>query len=367
MALTDILFRPFSYKGFSLRNRIVMAPMTRQKSPGGVPTDEVAQYYARRAANEVGLIVTEGTTVGRQAASSSPDIPNFYKPDALQGWKNVVEQVHAEGGVIFPQLWHEGMMRREGTGPYSEAPSDSPSGVTHKGKQIYTSPSEEEVADMVAAYVKSAQHAKKLGFDGIEFHGAHGYLIDQFFWDRMNIRADRYGGDLQERARFAAELIAQTRAAVGEDFPLILRFSQWKQQDFSVKLADGPEQLEKFLSVLVDAGVDMFHCSTRRFWEPEFEASDLNLAGWVKKLTGQPTISVGSVGLARDFLGAVRHGEGSQRQNLDALVERMERDEFDLIAVGRALLQDPEWARKVKEGRQDEINDFDAASRDILY
>lgn len=183
----------------------------------------------------------------------------------------------------------------------------------------------------------------------------------------MNIRADRYGGDLQERARFAAELIAQTRAAVGEDFPLILRFSQWKQQDFSVKLADGPEQLEKFLSVLVDAGVDMFHCSTRRFWEPEFEASDLNLAGWVKKLTGQPTISVGSVGLARDFLGAVRHGEGSQRQNLDALVERMERDEFDLIAVGRALLQDPEWARKVKEGRQDEINDFDAASRDILY
>lgn len=169
MALTDILFRPFSYKGFSLRNRIVMAPMTRQKSPGGVPTDEVAQYYARRAANEVGLIVTEGTTVGRQAASSSPDIPNFYKPDALQGWKNVVEQVHAEGGVIFPQLWHEGMMRREGTGPYPEAPSDSPSGVTHKGKQIYTSPSEEEVADMVAAYVKSAQHAKNLALMASNF------------------------------------------------------------------------------------------------------------------------------------------------------------------------------------------------------
>jgi 2,4-dienoyl-CoA reductase-like NADH-dependent reductase (Old Yellow Enzyme family) len=148
---------------------------------------------------------------------------------------------------------------------------------------------------------------------------------------------------------------------MGEDMPLCIRISQWKQQEYTARLAETPQELEAFLSSLVDAGVDILHCSQRRFWEPEFEGSDLNFAGWAKKLTGVPTISVGSVGLKGDFFGSFR-GEGSETASLDTLIERMERDEFDLIAVGRALLQDPYWAQKVKEGRMDELEPYDGGA-----
>jgi 2,4-dienoyl-CoA reductase-like NADH-dependent reductase (Old Yellow Enzyme family) len=138
--------------------------------------------------------------------------------------------------------------------------------------------------------------------DGVEIHGAHGYLIDQFFWEGSNRRDDEYGGDLAGRSRFAIELIQAVRAAVGPDFPIIFRFSQWKQQDYTARLVQTPQALAAFLQPLSEAGVDIFHCSTRRFWEPEFDGSELNLAGWTRQLTGKPTITVGSVGLDGEFL-----------------------------------------------------------------
>jgi 2,4-dienoyl-CoA reductase-like NADH-dependent reductase (Old Yellow Enzyme family) len=133
----------------------------------------------------------------------------------------------------------------------------------------------------------------------VELHGAHGYLIDQFFWDGTNQRTDRYGGaTLVQRSQFAAEILRAVRAAVGADYPVIIRLSQWKSQDFTVQLAKTPQEMEAWLRPLADAGADLFHCSQRRFWEPEFEGCDLNFAGWAKKLIGKPTITVGSVGLA---------------------------------------------------------------------
>ena len=184
-----------------------------------------------------GLIITEGTTVNRGGASNDPRVPVFHGDKALSGWQNVVEKVHGAGGKIAPQLWHQGMMRKPGTGPNPEAPSDGPSGVTHKGKKVQEAPSEEEVADMVMAYANAAGDAKRLGFDCVEIHGAHGYLIDEFFWGVMNVRNDRYGGDLVGRATFAGEVIAETRKKVGDDMPIILRWSQWKQQDYTARLA----------------------------------------------------------------------------------------------------------------------------------
>lgn len=363
--MTNSLFSPFNLAGLELPNRIVMAPMTRSFSPEGIPGDNVADYYARRAANHVGLIVTEGTVIDRKAAGNDAKVPQFYG-EALEGWKTVVDKVHAEGGLIAPQLWHVGMMRKPGTGHFPDAASDSPSGVTHTGTAVLPPPSDEDVADMVSSYARSAKSAKDLGFDSIEIHGAHGYLIDQFFWDVMNQRDDKYGGGLAERATFAADVIRECRAAVGADMPIILRISQWKQQDFSARLAETPQALESFLKVFVDAGVDCLHCSQRRFWEPEFDGSDLNFAGWAKKLTGLPTITVGSVGLSSDFIGAFQ-GENSATRSLDDLVDRLDKGEFDLVAVGRAILQDPEWATKVKEGREDELKDYDAKALATLY
>ncbi len=364
--MTNTLFSPFSVRGLTLPNRIVMAPMTRGFSPNGVPGANVAEYYKRRAEADVGLIVTEGTVIDRAGSSNDPNYPKFYGDDALAGWRNVVDAVAETPGKIAPQLWHVGMVRKPGTGHNLDATSDGPSGITHTGKAVLPAPSEEDVADMVNSYARSAASAKALGFDAIEIHGAHGYLIDQFFWDVMNKREDKYGGDLIDRATFAAEIISECRKAVGDDMPIILRFSQWKQQDYSARLADTPEKLEAFLKIFADAGVDILHCSQRRFWEPEFEGSDLNLAGWAKKLTGLSTITVGSVGLKGDFFEAFQ-GLGAEAASLDELHSRLDKGEFDLVAVGRALLQDPLWASKVKEGRFDDLENYDGQALQTLY
>ena len=357
MTDTSALFRPWSLGSLELENRIVMAPMTRSKSPEGIPGQPVADYYRRRAENAVGLIITEGTTVDRPGASFDPAIPNFHNPDSLAGWKHVVDTVHKAGGKIAPQLWHVGLARRPGTGPHPEAASDSPSGILPGGKAVGEPMSAEDIADTIDAFAKAAKAAAEIGFDAIELHGAHGYLLDQFFWDGMNQRDDRFGGGLVERTTIVQEIVKKVRETTPADLPLILRFSQWKQQDYNARLAQTPDELAEFLGPLSDAGVDVFHCSTRRFWIPEFEGSELNLAGWTKKLIGKPTITVGSVGLNSDFLGSFM-GENSEQSSLDGLIERLESDEFDLVAVGRALINDPEWAAKVRDGRFDELTDF---------
>jgi 2,4-dienoyl-CoA reductase-like NADH-dependent reductase (Old Yellow Enzyme family) len=369
--MTDVapLFQPFQLRQLQLKNRIVMAPMTRSRSPGGLPTAENVAYYARRAAAEVGLILSEGTLTRRRGASNDADVPLFWGEQALHGWQQVIDAVHAAGGKMGPQLWHQGMSRKPGTGHFPDAPSDGPSGITLLGKKVAEEPSEAEVLDMAQAYADAARDATRLGFDCVELHGAHSYLIDEFFWERTNQRTDRFGGSLQQRAEFAAETIRRSRAAIG-DLPLIIRISQWKSVDYGAKLATTPQALEQWLRVLVDAGVDMIHCSQRRILEPEFPEVDgpegLNLAGWVKKLLGIPTISVGSVGLSSEFTGAFR-GEGSKAGRLDAVVQRLARGEFDLVAVGRALLQDPEWAVKVKNHHFDQLHDYRAEALQTYY
>jgi 2,4-dienoyl-CoA reductase-like NADH-dependent reductase (Old Yellow Enzyme family) len=339
-----------------------MAPMTRSKSPGGVPGPDVAAYYRRRAENDCGLIITEGTTVDHPVSTMDVNVPNFYGA-ALSGWKRVVDEVHAAGGRIAPQLWHVGSARNPaGNVANPDVPSVSPSGYVRPGKRLGDPMTQFEVRAVIRAFADGARFAREIGFDAVELHGAHGYLIDQFFWAGLNEREDSYGGDFGRRLRFGSEIVAAVRREVGDDFPIIFRFSQWKQQDYDAKLARTPDELATFLQPLVAAGVDVFHCSQRRFWEPEFEGSDLNLAGWTKKLSGKPTITVGSVGLSGEFIAAFR-GESSEAAPLDDLIARLERDEFDLVAVGRALLVDPAWARKIHEGRNDELAPF---SREAL-
>lgn len=351
---TESLFQPFKYKNLELKNRIVMAPMTRAQSDNGVPTQQITDYYARRAASDVGLILSEGTVINRPASKNMQNIPDFYGTEALNGWKNVIDAVHENGGKMGPQIWHVGDTRSS---------ADYPSIEMEKASAMTL----EDIQDTIAQFAASAKSAKDLGFDVVEIHGAHGYLIDQFFWDVTNTRTDEYGGKtLKERSRFAVDVVKAIRAAVGEDFTIIIRLSQWKQQDYSAKLANTPEEMEEWLLPLKEAGVDIFHCSQRRFWEAEFEGSDLNFAGWAKKITGQPTITVGSVGLEGDFMAAFG-GHGTEKADLTELTRRLERGDFDLVAVGRALLQDPEWVKKVKEGKMDELQDFKAESMATLY
>ncbi|WP_405020469.1 NADH:flavin oxidoreductase [Kitasatospora sp. NBC_00070] len=356
---TEILARPFTLGGLTVRNRIAMAPMTRGFSPAGVPGEDVAAYYARRAAGGVGLIITEGTYVDHPSAGTRADVPRFHGERALAGWAGVADAVHRAGGKIVPQLWHVGMARAAGAPPVPAAPRIGPSGIPLEGTEAGHPMTGQDLDDVIAAFAAGAAAAQAHGFDGIEIHGAHGYLVDQFLWERTNRRTDGYGGDPASRARFAAELVAACRAVVAPGFPILFRMSQWKSGDFDAKLGRTPEELAAVLAPLVEAGVDAFHASTRRYWLPEFDGSDLNLAGWVKKLTGRPAVSVGSVGLDTEFTKAFQ-GHGSGLADIDGLLDRMERDEFDLIAVGRALLADPEWAAKILDGRTGELTAFTA-------
>jgi len=361
MDRAETLFTPVDLGKLSVKNRIAMAPMTRTYSPGNIPNEAVVSYYQRRAEGGVGLIITEGTFVNHEAASGYPNVPAFYGKEALAGWKKVVDAVHAAGGKIAPQLWHVGAIRRPGIMPGGDTPGHSPSGMAKPGKVTGHAMTQDDIDNVVAAFAQAAADAKEIGFDAIELHGAHGYLIDQFFWDGTNQRTDGYGGDLAQRSRFALEIVRAVRAAVGDDFPIIFRFSQWKQQDYSVRLCETPEALQAFLTPLAEAGVDIFHCSTRRFWEPEFEGSDLNLAGWARKLTGKPTITVGSVGLNADFLpeDGTADFKAAEPASLDRLIERAERNEFDLVAVGRALIANPDWANQVAEGQTEGLVAFE--------
>ncbi|WP_342555803.1 NADH:flavin oxidoreductase [Paenibacillus sp. FSL R7-0652] len=361
------LFEPFTSDKLTLPNRIVMAPMTRGFSPNGVPGPDVAEYYRRRAAGGVGLIITEGTGINHPSSVSGESIPLFYGEQALQGWSEVVKAVHDAGGKIMPQLWHVGTARRSGDLPNADAQPVSPSGISMAGEAAYEPLTEAEIQELIQAYAHAAADAKRIGFDGIELHGAHGYLIDQFFWAQTNRRSDKYGGDLVRRTQFAVDVIEACRAAVGPDFPIILRFSQWKMGSYEAKLAESPEELKQFLQPLSAAGVDIFHCSTRRFWLPEFEGSDLNLAGWTRKITGKPAISVGSVGLESEFVERSAENKGTGDAHLDLLNEKLERGEFDLIALGRVLLSDPEWPLKVQEGRTSDIIPFSNEVLSKLY
>ena len=277
--------------------------------------------------------------------------------------------MHAAGGRIMPQLWHVGAARKAGAGPVPAAPVVGPSGLNLDGSPLGDERStltQTDLDDIIGAFADAAAAAEQAGFDGVELHGAHGYLIDQFLWSQTNRRTDGYGGDPVARTRFAAEIVAAVRKTVAPTFPVVFRMSQWKSGAYDAKLAADPQELERILTPLVEAGVDVLHASTRRYWQPEFDGSDLNFAGWVKKITGLPAITVGSVGLDKEFSSTFQ-GQSPSVTGIEQLLERLGRDEFDLVAVGRALIADPAWAEKVRTGRAAEIIPFDLPALRTLH
>lgn len=362
--IPDHLFAPFRAEALALPNRVVMAPMTRCFSPDGVPGDDVVQYYRRRAEGGAGLIISEGTAIDEPAAITNSRIPLFYGDEPLGGWKRVVDAVHDAGSAIFPQLWHTGAARQSELSVNPDVQAISPSGLFAPGQAVGRAMTDGDIERLVTAYGQGAADAKRLGFDGVELHFAHGYLVDQFFWSEVNLRADAHGAD---RFLLAEAIVAECRRRVGARFPIGLRFSQWKQQDYDARLFAGPADLSAFLERMVDAGVTIFHCSSRRFWEPEFEGETLNLAGWTKKLTGMTVITVGSVGLNQEFLVS-RTGVDTaiDESRLELLNGMLARNEFDLVAIGRALLADPLWPSKVRAGRFQDLATYSKDAEQTL-
>ena len=363
----ESLFRPLRIRECTLQNRVAVSPMTRGKSRNGVLDASSVDYYRRRAEGGAGLIVSEGAAINRRGAFSA-GVPDFFGEEALAAWARVIEAVHAAGGRMMPQLWHSGLNRLREHAHDPSLPSLSPSGVypQREGEDApgaaLEAMTQAQIDATIEDYAAAAAAAQRIGFDGVEIHAAHGYLIDSFFWGRTNRRSDRYGGGLEARTRFAVEILQEVRRRVGAKFPVGMRISQWKSPDFyDARLVNDPRELEALLAPLADAGVDFIDCSTRRFWEPEFPLDDgrLNLAGWAKRLTGLPTMTVGSVGigqpLQRDRPDMGDADPASVRMTFEELGERMAREEFDLVAVGRATIANPDWAAKVRAGRLDSL------------
>lgn len=208
------LFEPLKIGDLELKNRIIMAPLTRARAvhPDRVPNDLMAQYYAQRAS--AGLILTEATIVTPMGAGYA-HTPGIWSDEQVEGWKKVVDAVHAKGGLIFMQLWHVGRISDPIflNGERPVAPSAiKPAGHVSLLRPIkeYETPralETHEIAGIVAAYKRGAENAKKAGFDGVEIHGANGYLLDQFLQDSTNTRTDQYGGSIENRARLMLEVV----------------------------------------------------------------------------------------------------------------------------------------------------------------
>ncbi len=350
-----ILFTPFTLGATTFHNRWVMPAMQRGMCKDGSPTPELAAYYARRAQGGTALMIGESAAVDHPSATVQPTSAHINAA-ARDGWARCVDEVREAGGEMMLQLWHEGAMRSDGQ-------ALSASGLAHPGKESGRAATLDELAEIRDGFVRSAVIAQEIGACGVEVHAAHGYFLDQFLWHGSNIRDDGYGGpDITHRARFPAEIVAAIRAECGPDFVISLRFSQWKEVDYEAKVAPSPEDLATMARMFRDAGVDVLHASTRRFWESEWEGDNRNLAGWTKAGgDGLPVITVGSVGLDTDVMDVFMKSIDPKPRvevAIDDLAARMAAGEFDMVAVGRALIGDPDFVKKVAAGDYASIRTF---------
>ena len=376
MSSADGLFQPARVGGLSLPNRVVMAPMTRSFcGDAGVPGPDVVRYYAARAAAGTGLIFTEGTVIDMGPARGYLGVPGLCNDAQEAAWRTVVDAVHAAGGRIMVQLWHCGRLAhpRATGGARPLAPSaitaggvyvDAADPSTFDGHLVYVEPKAMDAADIAAvtaAFTAAVGRAKRAGFDGVLFHGASGYLIHEFFNADSNRRTDAYNGDAAARARFAADIVAAARREVGSDFPLLMGLSQFAVNDFAWQTWPDPQALGDALAVLKAAGVDGFHVAAHRIGTPTFSPQDdpaqHGLAWHVRTLSGLPVSAAGGVTYSTG-IGESLMGVETQVTDPAEAADALRTGDADLIAVGRAMLANPDWTAKVRAGGWQDLAPF---------
>ncbi|MDB4985133.1 MAG: NADH:flavin oxidoreductase/NADH oxidase [Myxococcaceae bacterium] len=259
------LFSPYRFGRIELKNRVVMAPLTRSRSPGNVPNELNVQYYAQRT--EAGLIITEGTSPSPNGLGY-PRIPGLFSPEQAAGWKQVTEAVHAAGGHIFVQLMHTGRVGHPANLPKNgqllgpsriAAPGEIYTDA--KGQQPYPVPmemGEAHIAIAIGEHASAAKLAIEAGFDGVELHGANGYLIEQFLNVASNQRRDRWGGTVERRTQFAVEVARQVTAAIGAD-RVGMRISPYGASNGSTTDADTDAVYLRLVEQLSELGLLYVH------------------------------------------------------------------------------------------------------------
>lgn len=337
-AHSDILLAPANLAGLPIRNRLAVAPMTRiSATPDGRVTEEMVLHYADFAEGGFGLLITEGIYTDKSFSQGYFDQPGIADEEQAAHWMPVVSAAKGGGAKIIAQLMHAGALSQ---GNPHRPHTIGPSAVRPRGKQLsfyrgegpYRIPeamSREQIEEAKQGFVAAALHARDAGFDGVEIHGANGYLLDQFLTDYANLRTDEYGGSAEGRVRLAAEVISSVREAVGSQLLVGVRVSQAKVNDFEHRWARGESEAQTIFAALAAAGADYIHTTQFEAWQPAGEVSPLSLAQLARKYSGLPIIANGSLHDPARAAAMIESGAA------------------DIVSLGRAALADPEWPLKV--------------------
>jgi 2,4-dienoyl-CoA reductase-like NADH-dependent reductase (Old Yellow Enzyme family) len=327
----------YDIKGATLRNRLAVAPMTRvSATEDGLATDAMRRYYARFAAGGFGLVITEGLYTDRAHAQGYRDQPGLADDAQARSWTEITRDAHAHGTRMFAQLMHAGALSQ---GNRFRAHNVAPSAVRPVGEQMrfyhgegqYPEPvalDADGIREVLAGFVEAAVRAVRIGgFDGIEIHGANGYLLDQFLTAATNRRGDRWGGDVRGRVTLLAEVLAAVKSAVGGAVPVGIRISQGKVNDFTSKWPGGEADARVIFGTLAAAGADFIHVTEFEAWQPAFAGGGDTLVALARRhAPGVPLIANGGL-----------HDEARAGEVL-ALGA-------DLIALGRGALANPDMPR----------------------
>lgn len=337
------LFTPVDINALSLCNRFAVAPMTRvSANEDGTATERMARYYARFAQGGFGLLITEGTYTDQAFAQGYRYQPGMADEAQALAWRPVVEAANRHGARFFAQLMHAGAISqgnrfRDGTvGPSAVQPRGSQMAFYY-GNGAYPAPvamTEEQIVEAIDGFAASAERAVAIaGFDGIEIHGANGYLIDQFLTDHTNRRNDRWGGDTRARTAFAVAVFKAVRAKVGEDVPVGIRISQGKVNDFTHKWAGRERDAEVVFGTLADAGVDYIHVTEQEAWKPAFDGRQDSLVTFARRYAPK--------------LALIANGGLQDVSKAEAAVE----SGADVVAFGKGALANPDLPRRLSAGR----------------
>jgi len=329
------LFTPVRVGRLTLKNRVVMAPMTRNRAgEGNVPTPLMAKYYAQRASG--GLLVTEASQISPQGVGY-PSTPGIHTPEQVQGWRRVTDAVHERGGVIFLQLWHVGRISHPSMQPGGALPvapsAIAPRGMamTYSGPQPFVTPralETDEIGEIVAQFGAAASRAMEAGFDGVELHGANGYLIDQFIRDGSNQRTDRYGGSIENRARFALEVTRAAIEACGAD-RVGIRLSPGGAFN-DMRDSTPRETFGHLIGELDKLGLAYLHIN-------EAGEADLRHGG----------VALGAADFREKFRGPII---ACGDYNLERAEAALASGTADLIAFGRLYLANPDLPERLRRG-----------------
>lgn len=339
----SILFSEINISGIGLKNRIALAPMTRTSAEeNGVPSERMLSYYRRYAKGGYSLLISEGTYPDEAHSQGYANQPGIANGKHVDGWRRVTNAVHNEGAKMFCQIMHAGALSQGNI--YSEK-TKAPSSVAPKGEQLgfyggegaYPTPEElsmEEIEQVKKGFVDAAINAREAGFDGVEIHGANGYLLDQFLTDYTNNRKDEYGGNTENRVRLLVEICQAVREKMGKDFPVGIRVSQAKVNDYTHKWAGGEKDAEVIFKQLKSSGIDFLHVTEYHADAPAFDEKGPSLAWLAKKWTNLPVIANGNL-------------------NTPELAKKvLEKNEIDVVAIGKAALANKDWPLKAMHAEE---------------